>query len=1207
MDNKILPKANEKVGGYLVGKEGGKTVLHEDGNKGGMFVGRSHAEKGGIQATNTDTGQPLLVESKEAQIAPAATKSGDTHNFNGKQMTNKQILSEINQSGGGVAIAKKGTILDERKGQPIQLPASSIIITRPAVADKTKRMFDGKMLTNLEILSIINQNAGGVALTEDSTHMQACGREYEYGGKITKDYEIASSCGCQHNHMATGGKMQPKAGDIIYLYEFFDTNKDSIFPRDRKSYEYNKFNGDKFVHGALNLLEQALYSESLLDKIKDKAIAANKKAEGMGRSDYRMEVFVKPRDNKKMPWNPEFKVELDDDQHMATGGKLQPKEMKIISVYEFFYVGKESIFPRASVKYKFNDFNDEGDMIEGRLIEQSVYNEGNLEKAEATAIVANKKAKMLDRPDYHMDVFVHPRGSKKEHWSPEYKIPMGDGGEKDYTAVFQKGNERRVMPVRAISKSKAITEAMMSRNHFGIGADYDLIDIKEDTGRVPFSGIKESYNSIFPKMWDRFSTQERANLLEGWNIQSDNDFQPTVYSELPEDVKNKLFYAFAKAGSNVTEQDKEEITRAFENRDKSYAEGGATERGGQSLSMDSYFNIDKNNFIVTTRDGKTVYTGTDLTDAKLWCKQQMGYKLYANDIPDNVKAFMPPMQQKVIIGSVEHWDVIRRLYNIIRDMPVLYGTESTTSKDKLLLLHYFYGSSNWYIIEKAGEEDGQDAEAFGYAILNGDDENAEWGYIDISELRNSGKVELDFYFEPMRFSELNISANGYEGSALDDLDNDTEEPEVTFIPETRTSANNEYNEPFVYGAGGYGVPKVYGSEVIMGLKAKGYTIVTQNPEIIKITKDASGEKDVMYVNDNGGEFNLGDEHSAEHIGDVPYDGTIGIRRPYSIVKDINEMYDAFYNSGKVVDEPAEPVAEIPPTASAPQSNNKIQDTMAITNPDPITDNNITANKLVINANEKITSKKQYEINIAVTALVKEKGPDRSKYSTDEIALLKLWSGSGSLAKQGATGTGLLDQFFTPADIVSKMWGLAIKYGFSFNGANILEPSVGVGRFFANIPKDVPVNVVGYDIDEVAVTICKVLYPNYDIKLGSFESMFFTGRRHIGLAGLRQPFDLVITNPPYRPYVSEYSPLGEKEATGADTFEMYFIMRGVDVLRKGGLLIMIIPNTFMSNDSKYNEFKEKLAKKADLLDAYRLPNGVFPNTEVCTDIIVLRKK
>ena len=222
-------------------------------------------------------------------------------------------------------------------------------------------------------------------------------------------------------------------------------------------------------------------------------------------------------------------------------------------------------------------------------------------------------------------------------------------------------------------------------------------------------------------------------------------------------------------------------------------------------------------------------------------------------------------------------------------------------------------------------------------------------------------------------------------------------------------------------------------------------------------------------------------------------------------------------------------------------------------------------------------------------------------------MLKLWSGSGSLAKQGATGTGLFDQFFTPAEIVSKMWGLCAKHGFKFNGSTILEPAVGCGRFFANIPKDVPVNVVGYDIDETAVTICKLLYPQYDIKHGSFESMFFIGRRHVGLAGLRQQFDLVITNPPYRPYVSEYSPLGEKDATGALTFEMYFIMRGMDVLKKGGLLCMIIPNTFMSNDNKYNDFKEVLARKADLVDAYRLPNGVFPNTEVGTDIILLRKK
>ncbi len=145
------------------------------------------------------------------------------------------------------------------------------------------------------------------------------------------------------------------------------------------------------------------------------------------------------------------------------------------------------------------------------------------------------------------------------------------------------------------------------------------------------------------------------------------------------------------------------------------------------------------------------------------------------------------------------------------------------------------------------------------------------------------------------------------------------------------------------------------------------------------------------------------------------------------------------------------------------------------------------------------------------------------------------------------------------------------------------------------------------MDETCYLLCKVLFPDFDIRHGSFEEMFFRGRRHIGLVGVTEEFDLVIGNPPYRKYTSEWAPLGEMEATGAFTFDMYFIMRGVDVLKKGGLLVMIIPNTFMSNGNKYNDFKERLAAKADLIDGYRMPNGIFGNTEIGTDIIVLRKK
>ena len=67
-------------------------------------------------------------------------------------------------------------------------------------------------------------------------------------------------------------------------------------------------------------------------------------------------------------------------------------------------------------------------------------------------------------------------------------------------------------------------------------------------------------------------------------------------------------------------------------------------------------------------------------------------------------------------------------------------------------LHYFRGESDWYITEKDMEGDGT-RQAFGYAVLNGDEQNAELGYIDIGELTACG-VELDLHFSPCTLSEV---------------------------------------------------------------------------------------------------------------------------------------------------------------------------------------------------------------------------------------------------------------------------------------------------------------------------------------------------------------------------------------------------------------------------------------------------------------------
>ena len=63
-------------------------------------------------------------------------------------------------------------------------------------------------------------------------------------------------------------------------------------------------------------------------------------------------------------------------------------------------------------------------------------------------------------------------------------------------------------------------------------------------------------------------------------------------------------------------------------------------------------------------------------------------------------------------------------------VPRLYETEGVPLREKLIHLHFFLGGCDWYAAEYDGEEI-----FFGYAILNGDFQNAEWGYFSLSELK----------------------------------------------------------------------------------------------------------------------------------------------------------------------------------------------------------------------------------------------------------------------------------------------------------------------------------------------------------------------------------------------------------------------------------------------------------------------------------------
>ena len=72
------------------------------------------------------------------------------------------------------------------------------------------------------------------------------------------------------------------------------------------------------------------------------------------------------------------------------------------------------------------------------------------------------------------------------------------------------------------------------------------------------------------------------------------------------------------------------------------------------------------------------------------------------------------------------------------------------------------GGSDWYVTEYSPEE----KVCFGFAILNGDIQNAEWGYISLQELEDVKigfiEVDRDLHWKKCKAGEVQniVRANG---------------------------------------------------------------------------------------------------------------------------------------------------------------------------------------------------------------------------------------------------------------------------------------------------------------------------------------------------------------------------------------------------------------------------------------------------------------
>jgi hypothetical protein len=110
-------------------------------------------------------------------------------------------------------------------------------------------------------------------------------------------------------------------------------------------------------------------------------------------------------------------------------------------------------------------------------------------------------------------------------------------------------------------------------------------------------------------------------------------------------------------------------------------------------------------------------------------------------IPPELAAIIPWGQHAV---TEEHPDTfaeaMERLETRLRNCPTIGGTENM--KEHPAIFHYFYGGTDMYVCEYEPET----GVMFGFVILNGDFQNAEFGYVRLEEILTIPPMNLDYHF-----------------------------------------------------------------------------------------------------------------------------------------------------------------------------------------------------------------------------------------------------------------------------------------------------------------------------------------------------------------------------------------------------------------------------------------------------------------------------
>ena len=259
-------------------------------------------------------------------------------------------------------------------------------------------------------------------------------------------------------------------------------------------------------------------------------------------------------------------------------------------------------------------------------------------------------------------------------------------------------------------------------------------------------------------------------------------------------------------------------------------------------------------------------------------------------------------------------------------------------------------------------------------------------------------------------------------------------------------------------------------------------------------------------------------------------------------------------------------------------------------------------------------KAKYNANVTAIKTLKKIEAEHRHATAEEQSILAQYSGWGGVAdafdntkenwsreyaelkdlltdrEYTAARESTLTAFYTEPYIINSIYSALENMG--FHGGEILDPAMGTGNFFGNLPPEIAENsrLYGVELDSLTARIAKELYPEAKIQNREFERTKFENGT----------FDVIVGNVPFGDF-KPYDPAYDEYL-----IHDYFFAKSVDKLKPGGIMALITSTGTM--DKEQSELRKAIAEKADFIGGIRLPDDAFKTagTQTVTDLLFFQK-